>query len=42
MESDKPSLLAPRRIAIAPITHVEEHDKITLLLNTGNPIREAR
>lgn len=42
MEPNHPSSLATRRIAIDPITRVEGHGKITLLLDADNHIREAR
>ena len=43
MEPDKPaSPPATRRIAIDPVTRVEGHGKITLLLDDNNHIVEAR
>lgn len=42
MEPDHPSPPATRRIAIDPITRVEGHGKITLLLDADNHIQEAR
>lgn len=42
MEPDKPESLATRRIAIDPVTRVEGHGKITLLLDGNNHIVEAR
>jgi len=42
MEPDHPSLPVTRRIAIDPITRVEGHGKITLLLDADNHIQEAR
>ncbi|MBI3481153.1 MAG: Ni/Fe hydrogenase subunit alpha [Nitrosomonadales bacterium] len=41
MEHDSPTSYA-RRVAIDPITRVEGHGKITLLLDDNNHIREAR
>jgi len=37
--SDKSNL---RRIAVDPVTRVEGHGKITLLLDDANHVREAR
>ncbi len=42
MESNQSSPPATRRIAIDPVSRVEGHGKITLLLDTENHIREAR
>ncbi|MBP6367570.1 MAG: Ni/Fe hydrogenase subunit alpha [Nitrosomonas sp.] len=42
MESDNTSVSATRRIAIDPVTRVEGHGKITLLLDADNHICEAR
>ncbi|MEK6736412.1 MAG: Ni/Fe hydrogenase subunit alpha [Pseudomonadota bacterium] len=42
MEPDHPSPPATRRIAIDPITRIEGHGKITLLLDADNHIQEAR
>lgn len=42
MASDHSSPPATRRIAIDPITRVEGHGKITLLLDADNHIQEAR
>ncbi|MDE2389575.1 MAG: Ni/Fe hydrogenase subunit alpha [Betaproteobacteria bacterium] len=42
MEPDKPASPATRRIAIDPVTRVEGHGKITLLVDEDNHIVEAR
>ncbi|UJP06177.1 MAG: Ni/Fe hydrogenase subunit alpha [Nitrosomonas sp.] len=42
MESDKPAPPSTRRIAIDPVTRVEGHGKITLLIDDNNHIVEAR
>ena len=42
MEPGHPSSPATRRIAIDPVSRVEGHGKITLLLDENNHIREAR
>ncbi len=42
MASDQPPSSATRRIAIDPVTRVEGHGKITLLLDADNHIKEAR
>jgi NAD-reducing hydrogenase large subunit len=42
MEPDKPASPATRRIAIDPVTRVEGHGKITLLVDDDNHIVEAR
>lgn len=42
MEQSNPSPPTTRRIAIDPITRVEGHGKITLLLDADNHIQEAR
>ncbi|QOJ21637.1 MAG: Ni/Fe hydrogenase subunit alpha [Gammaproteobacteria bacterium] len=42
MEPDKPASPTTRRIAIDPVTRVEGHGKITLLVDDNNRIVEAR
>ena len=42
MEPDKPASPTTRRIAIDPVTRVEGHGKITLLVDDNNHIVEAR
>jgi NAD-reducing hydrogenase large subunit len=42
MEQNQPSTSGLRRVAVDPISRVEGHGKITLLLDDENHIREAR
>jgi NAD-reducing hydrogenase large subunit len=42
MEPNIQSPAKPRRVAIDPVTRVEGHGKITLLLDDENHIHEAR